>query len=275
MIVPTTILLSPHTQIKIQPNHRLQRRTKCYSRHRINHPLLSTTTTMTRDLSYHPPLFAALERFYSECSVSHTTPSACWRCHAEIVNDYDFCCGDCGAVLPVRVDEEKINIFKFFGLDNDFNVDVSLLESEFKRRQRVLHPDLQHGKSEEEQGYAQEQSSLLNRLYNNIKTPFYRAEHLLKIKGVDDIQNLPEAHDTSMLMQLLQRRTIIEQAKGEELKKLKSETEKEMDGVEGALAEAFSKNDITQSVKLTIKFQYLTAQFKAATERIHQEDMKN
>ena len=75
--------------------------------------------------------------------------------------------------------------FAFFGLPQKLNLDGPLLEREFYKLSRRLHPDLFVSAEKAKQDWSTEQTSLLNDAYRSLKDPIRRTEHLLHLQGVE------------------------------------------------------------------------------------------
>jgi molecular chaperone HscB len=75
--------------------------------------------------------------------------------------------------------------FAFFGLPQKLNLDGPLLEREFYKLSRRLHPDLFVSAGKAKQDWSTEQTSLLNDAYRSLKDPIRRTEHLLHLQGVE------------------------------------------------------------------------------------------
>ena len=75
--------------------------------------------------------------------------------------------------------------FAFFSLPQKLNLDIALLEREFYKLSRKLHPDLYAREGKEKQAWSMEQTSLLNDAYRTLKDPIRRTEYLLHLQGVE------------------------------------------------------------------------------------------
>jgi molecular chaperone HscB len=104
--------------------------------------------------------------------------SACWSCGDMRAAHF---CTACGKVQPPA----PVDYFTFFGLPQKLNLDVALLEREFYKLSRKLHPDLYANAGKREQEWSLEQSSLLNDAYRTLKDPIQRTEYLLRLEGVE------------------------------------------------------------------------------------------
>ena len=74
--------------------------------------------------------------------------------------------------------------FAVFGLPRKLSLDQVLLEREFYKLSRRLHPDVYARASVQEQEWALEQSSRLNDAYRTLRDPIARTEYLHKLEGV-------------------------------------------------------------------------------------------
>lgn len=103
--------------------------------------------------------------------------SSCWSCGEMRAAQF---CTACGRVQPPA----PVDYFTFFGLPRKLNIDVALLEQEYYRLSRKLHPDLNAHADPREQEWSLQQSSLLNDAYRTLKDPIKRTEYLLHLEGV-------------------------------------------------------------------------------------------
>lgn len=74
--------------------------------------------------------------------------------------------------------------FEMFSLPRKLAIDTAVLERDFYRLSRQLHPDLYARKSAEDQAWSLRQSSLLNDAYRTLKDPVARTAYLLKLEGI-------------------------------------------------------------------------------------------
>ncbi len=89
-------------------------------------------------------------------------------------------CDSCGKLQPAL----PADYFSFFGFPRKLNLDVALLEQEFYRLSRKLHPDLYVVASEQEREWSLEKSSQLNDAYRTLRDPVARTEYLLRLEGI-------------------------------------------------------------------------------------------
>ena len=112
--------------------------------------------------------------------VSENRSSACWSC-AAATGKAELFCGSCGRVQAVGSD---VDYFEALGVPRKLNIDTGILEKEFYRLSRRLHPDVFARASQREQDWSLANSSLLNDAYRTLKSPVSRTEYLLKLEGV-------------------------------------------------------------------------------------------
>jgi molecular chaperone HscB len=87
--------------------------------------------------------------------------------------------------VSAHEEDTSKDYFAFFGLPHKLNLDVAVLEREFYKLSRKLHPDLYARAGKAEQDWSMEQTSLLNDAYRTLKDPIRRTEYLLHLGGVE------------------------------------------------------------------------------------------
>ena len=95
---------------------------------------------------------------------------------------------------PIEAGIEQ-TYFAMFSLPRKLSIDIALLERDFYKLSRQLHPDLYARKSAEEQAWSLRQSSLLNDAYRTLKDPVARTAYLLKLEGMRVEDENTEARD--------------------------------------------------------------------------------
>jgi molecular chaperone HscB len=88
-------------------------------------------------------------------------------------------------ISAAKANPAGADYFAFFGLPLKLNLDIALLEREFYKLSRKLHPDLYARAGKQEQDWSMEQTSLLNDAYRTLKDPIRRTEYLLHLGGVE------------------------------------------------------------------------------------------
>jgi molecular chaperone HscB len=107
-------------------------------------------------------------------------PISCWSCSIGHVESTLFC-PHCSKIQPPTGSD----FFQVLGLDHKFNVDLAMLENEFHRLSRKLHPDRFARAGEIEQQWSLADTALLNDAYRTLKDPISRTEYLLKLEGAE------------------------------------------------------------------------------------------
>ena len=122
---------------------------------------------------------------FSHSHITHYTPSmsvafACWSCGTALDNS-PLLCTNCGKIQP----SAGIDYFQAFSLDRKLRIDTVVLEREFHRLSRKLHPDRFARASAEEQQWSLAATALLNDAYRTLRDPIQRTEYLLKLEGLE------------------------------------------------------------------------------------------
>src|SRR5580692_5668782 len=107
-------------------------------------------------------------------------PIACWSCSATHDESALFC-PHCNKIQP----SPGGNYFSVFGLAPRLNMDLEMLEREFHKLSRKLHPDRFARASANEKEWSLAGTALLNDAYRTLKDPIRRTEYLLKLHGAE------------------------------------------------------------------------------------------
>lgn len=107
-------------------------------------------------------------------------PVACWSCSVAH-NESTLFCPHCSKIQPPRGGD----FYSVFGLSPRLNLDLPLLEKEFYRLSRRLHPDRFARAAENEKEWSLADTALLNDAYRTLKDPVTRTEYLLKLHGAE------------------------------------------------------------------------------------------
>ncbi len=105
--------------------------------------------------------------------------------------------------------------FELFGLPQTYALDRDKLDSAYRELQTAVHPDRFAAKPEAEQRVAMQWATQANEAYQTLKHPVNRGVYLLQLQGVDAL----DANNTRMapafLMQQMEWREAIEDARAE------------------------------------------------------------
>lgn len=99
-----------------------------------------------------------------------------------------------------------VNYFKLFGLPEQFEIDVNLLNSRYLALQRLVHPDVYVTASASEYALASHKSAALNEALRIIKDPLARANYLLTLHGLSPNFHTATTSDAAFLMEQMQWR---------------------------------------------------------------------
>ncbi|CAM3541893.1 hypothetical protein VA7868_02076 [Vibrio aerogenes CECT 7868] len=103
-----------------------------------------------------------------------------------------------------------MNYFELFGLPTQYELDGSLLASQFRELQKKFHPDNFAAASEREQLVAVQKASEINDAYQTLKNEISRAEYILLIHGTDIRDEQRTMQDPEFLMEQMMLREELE-----------------------------------------------------------------
>ena len=103
-----------------------------------------------------------------------------------------------------------MNHFELFGLPLQFQLDGSLLSSQFRDLQRQCHPDNFATASERDRLLAVQKAAQINDAYQVLKNPISRAEYLLVQHGEDIRGEQQTMQDPMFLMEQMELREELE-----------------------------------------------------------------
>jgi molecular chaperone HscB len=131
--------------------------------------------------------------------------------------------------------------FKFFGIQQQFNIDLPALDQAYLAIQKEVHPDRHARGSETEQRLAMQMATLANTAFQTLKNPIDRGLYICQLHGVDAKLETNTAMPAAFLMKQMEwRESLDEQA--EDLSAL----EALMEEVEESKADTLAQ--ITQAI---------------------------
>jgi molecular chaperone HscB len=131
--------------------------------------------------------------------------------------------------------------FRFFGLNQQFKIDLAALDQAYLAIQKEVHPDRHARGSDTEQRLAMQMATLANTALQTLKNPVQRGLYICHQHGVDAKLETNTAMPATFLMKQMEwRESLDEQA--EDLPAL----EKLMDEVEGSKQDILT--EITQAI---------------------------
>jgi molecular chaperone HscB len=112
--------------------------------------------------------------------IDSAVPLACWSCSVAH-NESTLFCPHCSKIQP----PPGGTYFSVFGIEPKLNLDLAVLEQEFHRLSRKLHPDRFARAEENEKQWSLADTALLNDAYRTLKDPLRRTGYLLKLHGAE------------------------------------------------------------------------------------------
>lgn len=193
---------------------------------------------------------------------------SCWKCGKKLGSCVLFCDGNgCGIIQAISPDS---NYFELLDMPVDFDIDVAELEANFKRKQRLMHPDVFASKSEEEKSASTASSSALNQAYQTLRDPLSRTQYLLTLNGIGALDEGGESlRDSAFLTEMFLLRERVEDMSGrEELAAERDRTRARIGSVCGSLGEVVRSGDRARLADLAVQMQYLYKLVEEIEERL-------
>jgi molecular chaperone HscB len=149
--------------------------------------------------------------------------------------------------------------FELFGLPAAFAVEADALERSYRDIQSKVHPDRFAHAGDAERRASLQWTTRVNEAYRTLKDPVQRAKHLLELHGVDVAFETNTAMPPEFLMQQMELRETLEEAKeASSLDALRADLRKQTKELEKAIAEAIdAKKDYRAASDLVRKLQFL------------------
>jgi molecular chaperone HscB len=106
------------------------------------------------------------------------------------------------------------NHFELFHLPQHFDIDLSALDQAYHEVQNRVHPDKFSAGTDAEKRVAMQWATRANEAYKTLKSPFKRAAYLCELNGIDLQVDSNTAMPREFLMQQMEWREELEDAKG-------------------------------------------------------------
>ncbi|HEX8882958.1 MAG TPA: Fe-S protein assembly co-chaperone HscB [Noviherbaspirillum sp.] len=137
------------------------------------------------------------------------------------------------------------NHFELFHLPQQFDVDMKALDQAYREVQNQVHPDKFASSPDAEKRVAMQWATRANEAYQTLKSPLRRATYLCELNGVDLQAESNTAMAPAFLMQQMEWREALDDAKAAKdaaaLDRLEGEVRRErnaeLDGIGKALDE--------------------------------------
>jgi molecular chaperone HscB len=151
------------------------------------------------------------------------------------------------------------NHFELFGLAPAFTVEADALERSYREIQSRVHPDRFAHAGDAERRASLQWTTRVNEAFQILKNPVTRAKHLLELHGVDVAFETNTAMPPEFLMQQMELREALEEAKqASQLDSLRKQLRDSRSSLENEIAEAIDvKKDYPGAAGLVRKLQFL------------------
>ncbi len=151
------------------------------------------------------------------------------------------------------------NHFELFGLPARFEVDGEPLERSYREIQSRVHPDRFANAGDAERRASLQWTTRVNEAYRTLKDPVQRAKHLLELQGVDLAFETNTAMPADFLMQQMELREALEEAREpSRLDSIREQLRESRLSLEKEIAEAIDgRKDYPAAANLVRKLQFL------------------
>ena len=153
-----------------------------------------------------------------------------------------------------------LNYFQKFNLKEDYNINLKELDKQYFQAQASIHPDQQNSNINE--------SIIINDIYKKLKDDYERADHLLKLKGINiNEQVLKEKADPQILKKSLEDRMQLEEIE-KELPNFFDAKIKEKNIIVRNIGKYFELSDYENVIKAMINLRYLNKLIENIKEKM-------
>lgn len=169
------------------------------------------------------------------------------------------------------------NYFQIFSLPEQFNIDAKALESNYRKIQSASHPDRFVTASAADKLQSMQLATTANEAYDTLKNPANRARYLLELQGINAIAETNTAMPADFLMQQMEWRERLEDAKAakeiSELEKLAQELQSDAQSIQTSLVGLFDvKKDLASATDETRKLIFIDKVFADIHQAIEELD---
>lgn len=107
--------------------------------------------------------------------------------------------------------------FSLFDLPRAYDLDLAALAERYRSLQRATHPDRFAAAEPADRRLAVSRTAALNTAFQTLKDPVRRAAYLLSLKGIDTDDETDTVMDPAFLMQQMELREQLEDARHQEV----------------------------------------------------------
>jgi molecular chaperone HscB len=149
--------------------------------------------------------------------------------------------------------------FELFGLPPAFSLDLSRLDAAYRDIQSQVHPDRYAHAGDAERRASMQMTTRVNEAYRTLKSPVRRAKYLLELNGVDVAFETNTAMPPEFLMQQMEIREQLEEARNAStLDLLRKDLEVQAKELESRIKEQIDgKRDFAAARDLVRKLMFL------------------
>ncbi|MDP3817735.1 MAG: Fe-S protein assembly co-chaperone HscB [Methylotenera sp.] len=170
----------------------------------------------------------------------------------------------------------SLNYFELFDLKPIFNIELEILESNYRKIQSEAHPDRFVTAPAAEKLKSMQLATLANEAYLTLKNPANRAKYLLELQGITAISETNTAMPAEFLMQQMEWRETLEDAitakNIESLENLLSEIQIEAKSLQSSLVKLLDEEKdyatATDATRKLIFIEKVCADIHKAIEQI-------
>jgi len=151
------------------------------------------------------------------------------------------------------------NHFDLFGLPPGYSIDGEALQRSYREIQSRVHPDRFAHAGDAERRASLQWTTRVNEAFQILKNPVKRAKHLLELHGVDVAFETDTAMPPDFLVQQMELRETLEEAKdAAALDALRGDLKSQRQSLEDAIGEAIdARKDYAGAAGLVRKLQFL------------------
>lgn len=188
-----------------------------------------------------------------------TTGCCCWKCGNTVGCCSLFCSEkNCQAIQPLK-NNDDCNYFELLEMPMTFSIDPTLLENNFKMKQKKIHPDLFATKTNEEQIASSISSSTINQAYQVLKKPTDRAQYLLKLKGINVFDENSAYENPKLMIEMFELREAVDELESlEDALRLDQQLGTAVAAVCDSLQMALDKDDLNAVSDAAVRLKYLS-----------------
>ena len=155
-----------------------------------------------------------------------------------------------------------MNYFEFFAIQQQFDVDLNALESNYRAIQSASHPDRFVTCTSAEKLQSMQTATLANEAYLTLKSAALRAAYLLGLQGINATSETNTKMPHDFLMQQMEWREAMEDAKDAknigDLEQLLAEMQLDAKSLQAELADLFdANNDFAAATDATRKLIFI------------------